>query len=555
MKRTKRNTLKRILILTLIALMIPASVLGFAFADSTGGPPEPPSGNPGEEPPGGFGGGPGAPPDGAGGPGAPPDGAGGPGGPGGMSAADITYTGVTEFTGDTTEKGQTYSSTESDEQALLVTGGSSSITNATVTKTGDSDGDSADFYGTNAAVLVTDGSLDITDSQISTDGAHANAVFAYGAGVVTISNSTISTTSNNSGAVMVTGGGTLTANDLTVNTKGNSSAPIRSDRGGGTMTINGGTYESNGVGSPVVYSTADVYVNGAEMISTASEGVVVEGKNSVTLNGITMTADNNTHNSKSETYKAIFLYQSMSGDAEQGTANFSAKDSVINVLNGDTIFVTNTTAEIVLENNRITNESGDFLRIQTGAWGNEGSNGGHVTAVLTNQKVDGDIIVDSISTLDLTLESGSVLTGAIDTDDQAQQLDLTMTADSVLVLTGDTYLDSLTNEDATNSNIYLNGHKLYVAGAETAANEGTYAGAEETAAADEAEEDVTADGSTSSNSTPYVAGGIALAAVAAGAAAVSRKRKASEAVTSADAAEAGAPKESSSEPDPQAEQE
>lgn len=552
MKRTKRNTLKRILILTLIVLLIPASVLGFAFADTTGDPPEPPSGNPGEEPPGGFGGGPGgAPPDGSGGPGgAPPDGSGGPGGPGGMSAADITYTGVTEFTGDTTEEGQTYSSTNTDEQALLVTGGNSSITNATVTKSGDSDGDSADFYGTNAAVLVTDGSLDITDSRISTDGAHANAVFAYGAGVVTISNSTINTTSNNSGAVMVTGGGTLTANDLTVNTRGNSSAPIRSDRGGGTMTINGGTYESNGVGSPVVYSTADVYVNGAEMISTASEGVVVEGKNSVTLNGVTMTADNNTHNSKSETYKAIFLYQSMSGDAEQGTANFSAKDSVINVLNGDTIFVTNTTAEIVLENNGITNESGDFLRIQTGAWGNEGSNGGHVTAVLTNQKVDGDIIVDSISTLDLTLESGSVLTGAIDTDDQAQQLDLTMTADSVLVLTGDTYLDSLTNEDATNSNIYLNGHKLYVAGAETAANEGTYAGAEETAA-----EDGTADGSTSSNSTPYVVGGIALAAVAAGAAAVSRKRKATESVASADAAEDGSPEESSSEPDPQAEQE
>ncbi|MBR2748414.1 MAG: hypothetical protein IKD97_00815, partial [Firmicutes bacterium] len=121
---------------------------------------------------------------------------------------------------------------------------------------------------------------------------------------------------------------------------------------------------------------------------------------------------------------------------------------------------------------------------------------------------------------------------------------------SVLVLTGDTYLDSLTNEDATNSNIYLNGHKLYVAGAETAANEGTYAGAEETAA-----EDGTADGSTSSNSTPYVVGGIALAAVAAGAAAVSRKRKATESVASADAAEDGSPEESSSEPDPQAEQE
>ncbi len=541
MANKKHKTLSRLLVLLLALIIILASALTYAYADGTDTPPEPPSGDMGQEPPGGFGGGPGGtPPDGAGNPGQEPPGGfgGGPGGAGGpseMSAADITYTGVTEFTSDTREEGQTYSSTESDVQALLVTAGNSAVTKATVTKTGDSDGDDSDFYGTNAAVLVTGGSLDISDSDITTDGAHANAVFAYGDGAITISDSTINTTSNNSGAVMVTGGGTLTANDLTVNTKGNSSAPIRSDRGGGTMTINGGTYESNGIGSPVVYSTADVYVNGAEMISTASEGVVVEGKNSVTLNNVTLTADNNTHNGKSETYKAIFLYQSMSGDAEEGTADFTAKDSVINVLNGDTIFVTNTTANVTLENNEINNESGDLLRIQTGAWGNEGSNGGHVTAVLTNQKVDGDIIVDSISTLDLTLQSGSVLTGAIDTDDQARQLDLTMTADSVLVLTGDTYLDSLTNEDAENSNIYLNGCKLYVAGSETAANEGSYAESGETS------EDEAAEGSTSSNVAPYVVGVIVLAAVVAGAAVLSRKKKAAEAVTPEDAgAEAGA---------------
>ena len=517
MKRSKRNTLKRILILTLIALLIPASVLSFAFADTTSDPPDPPSGNPGEEPPGGFGGGPGGqPPDGEGG---------GPGGPGGQSAADISYTGATVFSEDTSEDGQTYSSQSSNEQALLVTGGASVITNATVTKTGDSDGDSSDFYGTNAAVLVTDGSLDIQNADITTDGAHANAVFAYGAGVITISDSIISTTSNNSGGVMVTGGGTLTAENLVVNTKGNSSAPIRSDRGGGTMTINGGRYESSGVGSPVVYSTADIYVNNAEMISTASEGVVVEGKNSVTLNGVTMTADNNTHNSKSETYKAIFIYQSMSGDAEQGTATFSAKDSFLNVLNGDTIFVTNTTAEVFLENNEINNSSGDFLRIQAGAWGNEGSNGGNVTAVLTNQKVEGDIIVDSISALNLTLKDGSVLIGAIDTDDQAQNLDLTMSADSVLVLTADTYLDSLTNEDSANSNIYLNGYHLYVAGVETAANEGSYQEADDT---DTAPSEDAAESQSTQSATPYVVGGIVLLTVAGAAIAATRKKPAAE---------------------------
>ena len=507
----------------LIASIVLMSGMCYAFAEGAGSPPgDPPSGGPGGEPPG-------DPP--SGGPGGEPPGGFG-GGPGETSAADVSYSGATEFTADTNESGGTYSSSGSDEQALLVTGGTSSISGATVTKTGDSEGDESDFYGTNAAILVSSGTLDISDSEITTDGVHANAVFAIGDGVINISDSVITTSNNTSGGIMVTGGGTLTADNLTVKTSGNSSAPIRSDRGGGTITINGGSYESNGVGSPVVYSTADITVNNAEMTSTASEGVVVEGKNSVTLNGVTLTADNNTHNGRSETYKAIFLYQSMSGDADEGTANFTAKDSCINVLNGDTIFVTNTTASIYLENNTIVNESGDFLRIQSGAWGNEDSNGGNVTAVLSAQRVEGDIIVDSISTLDLTLENGSVMFGAIDSDDQAQNIDLTMSADSVLVLTGDTYADSLTNELSDNSNIYLNGYSLYVGGEVTAGNEGEYveASAEEAAA----EEDPADAAEKSSNSVPYVIGGIILLAAGAGAGVAVRRKKSPEATSEDD---------------------
>ncbi len=533
--KNKKSLFKRAAIVVLIIAMLAASTVSFAFADSSSdssAPPEPPSnstsGEQPPEPPDGEA--PQAPPNGeapqgqppqgnppgnssdGSTPPAPPDGEAPQGGaPGSQSNADITYQGATEFSTDTNESGKTYSSKTSDEQALLVTGGSSTIDNATVTKSGDSDGDEADFYGTNAAVLASDGSLDISGSDITTDGEHANAVFATVSGVINITDSTITTSSNCSGGIMVTGGGTLTANDLTVTTFGRSSAPIRSDRGGGTITVNGGSYESSGVGSPVVYSTADITVNTAKMTSTASEGVVVEGKNSVTLNGVELTADNNQLNGQSSTYKAIFLYQSMSGDADEGTANFTSKDSSINVLNGDTIYVTNTTAQIYLENNVITNDSGDFLRIEAGAWGNEGSNGGTVTATLSNQKVEGSIIVDSVSTLDLSLENGSVLTGSIDNENQAKEVDLTLSEDSVLVLTDDTYVDSLTNAVSDNSNIYLNGHKLYVNGTETAANEGTYTEeqqeASETSTADAAQE------ATESGTSPatYIIGGLSIA--------------------------------------------
>ena len=193
----------------------------------------------------------------------------------------------------------------------------------------------------------------------------------------------------------------MNATNLTIETAGTSSAAIRSDRGGGTVTINKGTYKTTGKGSPAIYSTADITVKNAKLISTASEGVVIEGKNSVTLENVELTDTNNTLNGQSTTYKNIFLYQSMSGDADNGEAIFTAKDSTITTNQGDSFYVTNTKATINLENNKIINNdtSSNFLRIQIDSWGNSGSNGGTVTLNLTNQKIEGNIVVDSISKL------------------------------------------------------------------------------------------------------------------------------------------------------------
>lgn len=382
------------------------------------------------------------------------------------SSSSITHTGATTISEDTTSDGSTYSSTTSSENALLVNGGTSTISNITVTKSGDSDGDEADFYGVNAAVMAKGGTLNINGGTVTTNGAHANGVFAYSSGTINISDATINTSSNNSGAIMVTGGGTLTANNVTATTEGNSSAPIRSDRGGGTLTVNGGSYTANGVGSPVIYSTADITVNNATLTSTSSEGAVVEGKNSITLNNVTLTDTNTSLNGNSETYKNIFLYQSMSGDADVGTSSFTAKDSTITTNKGDTIFVTNTTATINLENNKIINndKTGAFLRIQSGKWGTSGSNGGIVTLNATNQTINGDIFVDNISTLDMSLSNGSSYVGTINADNTAKTISITLDSNSTLTLTGDSYVTSLENAVSDNSNIDLNGYTLYVGG-------------------------------------------------------------------------------------------
>lgn len=389
------------------------------------------------------------------------------GAPGGeMGSSDVTHKGATTIESDTNESCKSYSSTEGSENAILVSGGTSTLSDITVTKSGDSDGDNSDFYGTNAAILAKGGTLNINGGNITTNGSHANGVFAYSSGIINISNANIKTSSNNSGAVMVTGGGTLTANNLTATTDGNSSAPIRSDRGGGTLTVNKGTYTANGVGSPAIYSTADITVNDADLISTKSEGVVVEGKNSVTLNNVNLTDTNTSLNGNYETYKNIFLYQSMSGDAEAGNPSFTANSSNITTNKGDTIFVTNTKSTISLENNKIVNNDKDsgFLRIQSGKWGNSGENGGEVTLNAKNQSMEGNVYVDNISALKMNLSGGSSYLGAINGDNTAKTLSLSLDSSSKLTLTGDSYLTSLKNEVSDNSNINLNGHKLYVNG-------------------------------------------------------------------------------------------
>ena len=406
---------------------------------------------------------------------------GGPNGgfPGGNNSS-ASYSSVKSLEDNDSIEGENFSSTTSDENAISASGVSATLTDVTVNKTGDSDGgDNTSFYGTNSAVIAKDGAtLTITGATITTDATGANGVFSYGGSATTnnsssdnttvnISDSTITTSKDNSGGIMTTGGGIMNATNLNITTAGTSSAAIRSDRGGGTVTVDKGTYKTTGKGSPAIYSTADITVKNATLISEASEGIVIEGKNSVTLENVTLTDTNNTLNGQSTTYKNIFLYQSMSGDVASGTAVFTSKNSTIVTNNGDSFYVTNTTATINLENNKIVNNdsTGNFLRIQKDSWGKSGSNGGVVTLNLTNQESNGNIVVDSISTLTMNLTNGSTFKGAIN---NANLGNVTLTIDktSTITLTGDTYVKTLTNADITNSNINLNGYKLYVNGVE-----------------------------------------------------------------------------------------
>ena len=391
-------------------------------------------------------------------PGSAPDGQ--PGGmseqPGGMSGQADSYDAARSLSEDAAISGETIESTGTDENTLLVTGGAVSVDGATVTRASDDStgGDASSFYGVGAAILATGGTLTVSNSTITTDANGGAGVFAYGDAVVTVSDATISTSGDTSGGVHVAGGGALCASNLTVTTEGASSAAVRSDRGGGTLVVDGGSYTASGSGSPAVYVTADVTLSNATLTATGSEALCLEGLNSVLLTDCDLTGDMPDQDQNDTTWTVI-LYQSMSGDSEVGKGTFTMEGGSLTSLNGDLFYTTNTESEFSLRNVTLTAaDDSEFLLRCTGnanrrGWGQNGANGADCTFTAAEQTMDGDVIWDSISNLSLNLTEGSVLTGAILDDESCAgeggdgACALTIDATSKWIVTGDSVLTTL----------------------------------------------------------------------------------------------------------------
>ena len=394
-----------------------------------------------------------------------------PGGMGGSGSRNqnITYSGATELKATATETGKTYQSIKTDENALLVsTKEAVTIAQPTINKTGSSNsGDNCSFYGVNAALLVKGGSTTtIKGGTITSDADGANGVFSYGGNggrnggqgdgtTVIIEDTKITTTGGGSGGIMTTGGGVMKAKNLTINTSGRSSAPIRTDRGGGVVTVDGGSYTSNGLGSPVIYSTADVTVSNATLTSNMSEGVCIEGKNSITLNNCQMTVSNTQRNGHAQFLDAIMIYQSFSGDADSGNSHFTMNGGSLTNKQGHLFHVTNTNAIISLNNVKL---------VWQGA-----SNKATINA--SHQQLEGTILVGSDSELTLNLTDGSTFNGSINgnitnaegssVSTETGTVNISLGDDCTWTLTADTYITSLKGDASC---IKANGHRLFVNG-------------------------------------------------------------------------------------------
>jgi hypothetical protein len=267
------------------------------------------------------------------------------------------------------------------------------------------------------------------------------------------------------------------------------------------MVVNGGSYTSNGVGSPAVYCTADIAVNNADLTATGSEAVCIEGLNTLNLFDCNLSGTMG-DSSQNDCTWTVIVYQSMSGDSEVGNGTFEMNGGTLTSGNGGLFYTTNTECTMTLKNVEIipSDTNAFFLRC-TGnnnqrGWGTSGANGSDCLFTAIEQDMEGDVIWDSISQLDFYMTEGSSLTGAV-TDDESYAgnggsgyANLYIDETSTWTVTGDSILTALYNAgtitDAQGNTVsiigvdgteYVSGDSEYTITVETYSDSADVAGA------------------------------------------------------------------------------
>lgn len=376
---------------------------------------------------------------------------------GGQGFLSYNLSGIYTLNGGIAEESdRAFTSEETDTSAIYVTnGGGLTLKNPIITTSGNtSSSDASSFYGLNGAILADKGSkVIVTGGSITTTGSGANGAIPTGSGtVIMLSDMKITASGDGGHGVMATQGGSLTLSDVDIVTTGIHGAPIATDRGSGSVTVTRGTVYSSGADSPGIYSTGIIRVTDTNITSEGTEAAVIEGFNSIELFNTTLKGG-------VEKTGGVMIYQSFSGDAENGTGSFLMDGGSYVATKGPAFYITNTDANISLTRVDLTVPSGILIMTAgTSRWGTEGKNGGAVTFKADGEILIGSLVTDEISSITAYLMNGSSLTGSVNS--AALILDGT----SSWTVTGASNLTTLENPDgiagSSITNIIGNGNTV-----------------------------------------------------------------------------------------------
>ena len=391
-----------------------------------------------------------------------------PGG-GGANTMNFSYTG--SYAGALVADGaavdsasQSYTADTSDQNAALAdNGGVLTVSDGAFVKSGDdSNGDNCNFYGVNSILLAVGSSSRayVSGSSLSATSEGSNGIFATDGAIVYAEGDTIDTTAGNSRGLDATYDGTIIADALTIATQGDHCAAIATDRGGGTISCTGSTLSTAGSGSPLLYSTGDIEVDGVTGTTSGSQIAGLEGLNTILIANSELSSTNTGRTGSDPIADGVIIYQSTSGDAESTTGEAATFDAVGSTLrsaiaSGAMFYCTNTSGNIVLEDTVLDFDStaANLLTVagnDSNNWGTAGSNGATVNFTGIGETLSGNVEADTISTLGLYLLEGTTWSGAASVvqntvNTKASDTPLTINVDSTSTwtVTGDSTVSAL----------------------------------------------------------------------------------------------------------------
>ncbi len=353
-----------------------------------------------------------------------------------------------------TKTGETMSTTTSDYNVVQVTKGALNLNDCTVTKEGDYSssysGDDTSFYGTNSAVYASgsDAQINMSGGSVTTNAKGANAVFATDGATITVSDITIDNSKSVSRGLHCTGGGIINATNVNITTRSETSSTVATDRGGGTVTVNGGTITAKGSKSSVLYSTGTISVNGITGLSEKGPMATVEGGNSVMIENSEMTSNAEA--------RGILLHQSNSGDAEGSKPFCTVTNSLLTTTNDSAplCFVTNVQGTLTLTDVTLSVASGKLMSVEYYKRGENSTGYLVLNTTKDSWSYTGDVDADDVNNVAVTVGNNVTWNGAVDTDNNAKSSAVTVESGAVWNLTGNTYVTTLVNNGTINKNGY-----------------------------------------------------------------------------------------------------